>query len=88
LNRLARSWRTRRQGGRGVWPTNGKQASSGFPGPRKSRNGHLRSVLEGMGLNGGKKLALNGPKGGRREYTRCFRLGRMEILVNYRARTG
>jgi hypothetical protein len=30
LNRLAGSWRRRRRGGRGVWPTSGKQAVPGF----------------------------------------------------------
>lgn len=32
----------------------GKQASSGFLGPRKWRNGRLRSVLDVMSLKGGK----------------------------------
>jgi hypothetical protein len=39
-----------------------KAGSSGFPGPRKSRNGRHRSVPDIMGLKGGKKLLSMAPK--------------------------
>ncbi len=38
-------------------------------GKRKGQNDHLRSVLDVMGFQVWKKLALNGSKRGRRVYT-------------------
>src|SRR5260370_12226373 len=40
---------------------------------------HLRTVLDVMGFQVWKKLALNGSKRGRRVYTSCFVVAKMEI---------